>query len=304
MIIAVDFDETLALGNCSHITLLKPNTELISRLQRLRKSVKPYIKIVTARGAKAGLTTEAKQARYLSLLQDFLKKYNVPYDEISFNKEYANLYIDDMAISPYEDFTGETSYFTQNKILFTDKTVIKHCPTALFEFDWYKKAPFNTPKVLFCNDELIVLERLRHEGKPKAFEFIELIEQMKGMKGEGYSFETYLNNLPQLGIEPKVEAHEDSFFHGDLSTSNVLMVNSRPYLIDPNHKHVFGSWLTDAGKAVFSLIAYENNYQEAKKIVDHFGKQVNSFAVTEGLRVCKYRPEYLAIVKQLNVSTR
>jgi hypothetical protein len=57
--------------------------------------------------------------------------------------------------------------------------------------------------------------------------------------------------------------------------------------------------LTDAGKAVFSLIAYEASFDEAKKIVNEFGPDVWHFAVAEGLRVCKYQPKYISIVNNI-----
>jgi serine/threonine-protein kinase RIO1 len=36
-------------------------------------------------------------------------------------------------------------------------------------------------------------------------------------------------------------AHDATFFHGDMSTTNVLCTPDKTYLIDPNVKHVFGS---------------------------------------------------------------
>ena len=98
MIVAVDFDGTLALGNKSHISILEPNLDLIKRLQLLRIEINPIIKIVTARGSKSNLSEGEKQIRYHKLISNWLNKYNVPFDCISFNKAYATMYIDDMTI--------------------------------------------------------------------------------------------------------------------------------------------------------------------------------------------------------------
>lgn len=313
MRIAVDFDGTLACGNKSHISTLIPNRALILRLQELRASINPEILIVTARGGKAGLSDEEKRIRYYSLIASWLEKYGVPYDKISFKKEYANLYIDDMTITQRADFEGQQSKFTGNKIVFTDDTVIKVSKSALFEFEWYKEAKmrgFSTPGVLFCNDECIITERILFHEKPKAIDFIRILEQFKrdvGVIG-GMDFSTYLMNVPLIEgisdvarslIPRETNRHLPTFFHGDLSTTNVLKTKHNIWLIDPNSKYIFGSYLTDAGKAVFSLIAYENDFSGAQEIVDHFGQKVWPFAIAEGLRVCKYRPEYVDIVNNI-----
>lgn len=311
MIIAVDFDGTLALDNGPHISALRPNRALIKRLQEARAASAPYIKIVTARGGKAGLSAEEKNKAYRALIEQWLEKYGVPYDEISFNKEYANLYIDDQTIGQHEPFEAISSTFTGNKIIFTSDSVIKMTSSALLEQQWYAKAfllGFKTPKVLFCNNECIITERVHNYEKPTADVFIRILKAFSGIVEQSEAFSTYLENIPSVSSEKikqvlpsRKNEHYGTFFHGDLSTHNVLYkpIQNTPYLIDSNSKYIFGSYITDAGKAVFSLIAYENAFSEAKKIVDYFGLQVWRFAVAEGLRVCKYRPEYMDIVNNI-----
>ena len=205
----------------------------------------------------------------------------------------------------YEALGIKGGSFTGNKITFNNSTVIKHCSTGQGESVWYDMAnPFNTPRVKYSDEEMIITERIYPTCKPTAEDFIRVIGMLKQTQGEDVPFKTYTDNLiyPE-GCSPKVKnltlkEHRPSFFHGDLSTNNVLK-DSRVWLIDPNYKKVFGSWLTDAGKATFSLIAYEMNYPEASKIVDYFGPDVLNFAVAEGLRVCKYKPEYISIVNNI-----
>lgn len=297
MIVSVDFDGTLALGNHSHITLLEPNKELIKRLHDLKASINPTIKIVTARGSKNNLSYEDKVKRYHSLIKGWLNKNNVPFDEISFNKEYAQLYIDDMTINPFDNFTSKTSYFTNNKIIFTDTTVIKYSKSALFEFEWYKKNNIiPTPKVLFCNDETIITERV-YEGD-RFWRIEGVIEKMKAQEWwHNFEWQTYLDNIPMLDISlPKQSA---TMFHGDLSTTNVLHSDEGIKLIDSNYKGVFGNWMTDLGKYVFSLVAYDNNINEANILVRKYGKDVWKFAYAEGLRVAKYKKDFDNVLKEI-----
>lgn len=315
MIVAVDFDNTLALGNFPHIHMLRPNEALIGRVREAH-SLGATIVLVTARGEKDGLSEAEKEKKYFVQIRDWLKTHGVPFDKISFKKEYANLYIDDQSIRPDDVFLAKKSEFTQNVVILTDSTAIKSSKTAPFENAWYTAAKmlwFQVPNVLFCNDSCIITERVYHDGfAPTADDFIDLINRMK-IRPPLYEndFDSYLKNLPNdlnglsentkrvIDELPKLK-HGSTFFHGDLSTTNVLIASLGPVLIDPNCKHVFGSYLTDAGKAAFSLIAYEARFDEAQKIVDVFGPQVWHFAVAEGLRVCKYRPEYISIVNNIS----
>lgn len=309
IILSVDFDGTLALGNKSHITLSEPNYILIDRLKQLKKLIPVHIKIVTARGAKNNLSTEEKEKKYLPLIQKFCDMYNIPYDTISFNKEYADLYIDDMTINQYSLFDGIISDFTRNELIFTDSTVIKKCQTALLEKEWYNLAQniVNVPEVLFCNDETIITSRIKNPTTPNVTDIINIIDIFQNNQIKNYNFKTYKSNLvvPQYATETTkkiietLPEHPGTFFHGDLSISNIIKSHNTIYLIDPNYKYIFGSYLTDAGKAFFSYIAYCSDFASAEKIRQKFGDSVIMFAVSEGVRVCKYKPEYISIVNNI-----
>lgn len=295
IIIAVDFDNTLALGNCK-INELKPNVELINRL----RNTNAYIKIVTARGSKNNLTKAEKIGKYYSDIKIWLDKNSVPYNEISFNKEYAHLYIDDMTIGENDKWSNFESKFTKNNIILTDKSCIKKCKTSLNEFKWYKIANANnitTPKVLFCNDELIITENIKNSRKPTPLEVIDILYKFKNTPAiNNADFKTYINNLSMYELNNVFE-HSGTFYHGDLSTTNIL-VSDKVYLIDPNYKDIFGSYITDAGKAAFSFFAYENDIEAARLIWNTFPES-KEYTITEGLRVCKYNKDYLKDVAEL-----
>jgi hypothetical protein len=309
MRIVVDFDGTLAGGLTGYITSAEPNYALIERLKRLKQEYECYIVVCTARGAKSNLSVGEKERKYYALIKQFLETYQVPFDEISFNKEYGDLYIDDMTIRPNDEFIPHLSPFTDNKILFTNGSVIKKSKSSIFEKKWYDIARlrgFNVPEVLFVNDETIITERISESMKPRVIDYINLIEEFRHEQIPNYPFQTYLDRLV---VHPKntqkvrelistLPNHPGTFFHGDLSTTNVLK-NERTWLIDPNYKNVFGSYLTDAGKTYFSLIAYNQDHFGAQMLVEAFGELVKHFAVAEGLRVSKYKPEYTSIINNI-----
>jgi len=311
IIICVDFDGTLCLGNKSHITLGEPNRILIERLKEIKQNINAYIKIVTARGSKNKLSEKEKIAKYKVLIENFCAQYDVPYDEISFNKEYADLYIDDMTINPNDYFTGFISNFTKNHIVTTDASVIKIAPTSIFENQWYSIASmyFNTPKVLFCNDSTLITEKIQKTAEASIEQCIDLLYKFKNLSIKNFEYKTYINNIKIIdGSSKKTLAIigdlaqqpiEPTFFHGDFTRNNIIVNNKNIYLIDSNYKYIFGNYIIDAAKLYFSIVAYEKNIQEANLLVNEFGKEVMKYAVSEGLRVCKYNPNYISIVNNI-----
>lgn len=311
IIVAVDFDGTLCLGNKSHITLGEPNYSLIKKLQKLKNTLNVYIKIVTARGAKNKLSTQDKIIKYQKLIEQFCFIYKIPYDEISFNKEYADLYIDDMTVDQYADFQPLKSTFTNNNIIFTKQTVIKKSNSALFEKQWYEIAEpyFNVPKVLFYNDETIITEKINKTNNITIDQYISILSNFQTLTIPNFPYESYINNLPNIEysstktlmvIDYISKNHlMPTFFHGDVSGFNFINNNNNIFMIDPNYKYIFGNYITDAGKLYFSLVAYEKNIHEANILVNKFGKDVLYYAVSEGLRVCKYNSNYISIVNNI-----
>lgn len=311
MIVIVDFDGTLALGQTSSIKERMPNKTLIDRLHKMKQSINPTIKVVTARGARDNLTTKQKNKRYRQVIEEWLAAHQVPYDELSFNKEYGSLYIDDLSINQFERFNCFESHFTKNKIIVTETKVVKYTINAANEHRWYSlaKGYVNVPYVYSSNQDMIVMEKIETERKPTAQEIIELIQSYKCRQIQNQCFSTYISHVSKQklgtektrGIIASLPELEPSFFHGDLSTQNVLVQQGSEslYCIDPSYKGVFGNYLTDAAKAYFSFIAYEKNYQEAEQIADAFGKDVVRFAVAEGLRVCRDDPKYISIVNNI-----
>lgn len=304
LIISVDFDGTLTKGNRGDILELSPNLELIARLQKLRQIKKVLIKIVTARGARAGMNTAEKESKYKWQIAAWLTMHNVPYDELSFNKEYANIYIDDMAVLPDADLKGWESYYTRNAIIDTGSTVVKHCSTAAIEASWYdiaKKALSNTsiyiPKVIFSNQDVLITEKIKSTRDAKFKDLYGIAMRFADIKPfMAAPFDSYLSNIiiDPLASAKAIDAMSKlkaltptpTFFHGDLSISNCIIHEYGKALIDPNPK-VFGSYETDLGKAIISSFALGEDVPKG-----------NLYAVAEGMRVAKYRHEYIDVVNR------
>ena len=86
MVIVIDFDGTLALGDTNDITKMHPNLKLVNLLNQMYEDGN-YIKIVTARGCKSCSNIQERENKYNIIITKWLTTYNVKYHELSFNKE-------------------------------------------------------------------------------------------------------------------------------------------------------------------------------------------------------------------------
>lgn len=99
--IIVDFDDTLCLHNNTNIEDGLPNTNLINTLNKLFVNGH-IISIYTARGHFSANNREHAEELYRPVIEKWLDDNNVFYHELSFNKPYGIIYIDDKAIRPNE----------------------------------------------------------------------------------------------------------------------------------------------------------------------------------------------------------
>ena len=102
-LIIVDFDDTLCLhpDDKSDIANGTPNTALINKLNELHD--KGYlIHIYTARGHFSAVNRADADRKYRHVINAWLRKHNVKYDRLDFNKPFGIIYIDDKAVRPDE----------------------------------------------------------------------------------------------------------------------------------------------------------------------------------------------------------
>jgi capsule biosynthesis phosphatase len=85
---------------------VKPNIPLIERIRLLYNNYR--IVIQTARGMKTcGGNVDLIKNRVGNVTIDWLRKHNVPYDEIVFGKTYGDFYIDDKNLSIQDFLNGD-----------------------------------------------------------------------------------------------------------------------------------------------------------------------------------------------------
>ena len=107
-----------------------------------------------------------------------LDKFEINYDEIYFGKPYANFYIDDLSLKPFEDLEKETGFYnihpetrSHNKIEIFDNYIIKYSKSIEGEKHYYENIPnsikYLFPDILDFGDNFIKLAKIK--GIPLSF---------------------------------------------------------------------------------------------------------------------------------------
>lgn len=102
--IIFDFDNTIAIhpsSDTSDISKCKPNLTLIEVINKLYENGF-YIKILTARGNLSCKSRAEADIKFRPIIEKWLKDNQVLYNELSFNKDLALYYVDDLSLTPHD----------------------------------------------------------------------------------------------------------------------------------------------------------------------------------------------------------
>lgn len=318
--IIVDFDDTLSFATNRQWSHSKPNLPLIKKLNQLH-SQGWQIDIFTARGSLSCQTRQEASSKYRKDIESWLKKNDVKYHSLSFDKPLGVYYIDDKAITPEKFLNLEIQSLNAGlsgaDIYHDGKFVYKTSSNSKEVQVWYKTVEklIHTPKVRSVIGETITLEYINHD--PNYFNnhfyaaiglVIDGLERLKILNiSEKLSYQSYveriqkkINNLP-FSIPKNFMANlnklklEQSFAHGDYGITNILFYQNLLYMIDPIPSGVFGCTSIDAGKFCASL--YINKYntkicQTAERMMEQYcqlsSEQMRCLVLAEIIRVYEY----------------
>jgi capsule biosynthesis phosphatase len=174
-----DLDNTLVSfpEKKSDYSTVKPIEKNIKYVNFL-KNLGHHIIIYTARKMKTfNGDVKLVENNIRNLTEDTLKKFNVQYDELIFGKPYADFYIDDLAVSSFEDFEKKTGFYnfkiearSFHKMEIQNDIAIKYGHLN-GEFYWYITVPQNilkyTPKIFELSENHIKMEKIN--GVPLSF---------------------------------------------------------------------------------------------------------------------------------------
>lgn len=327
MKVIFDFDGTLAVGSNLHIPNMHPNHSMIGLCNQLFNDGNEIV-VCTARGSKSCTTLEERKNKYAWIIQQWLKDNHVQYHELSFNKEYADVYIDDRAHNVETPFLYKNldAGFTSNKVRLFNNKIIKSTENAIAENEWYVQAQIigiKTPHVYHVDKDTIMMEYIDGVYSLSYEDNATLLEEFKSNQPTNTKrFTDYILRIDKhcnknSGIlnsdklsKMLLDIHEHvptSFSHGDFSIKNLIYRNGVVYPIDPIYnKETFQSYVVDIAKNLFSILFYEKNdalyLQSFKYYQERFNLHENAMQVLvacECVRVATYNSKYTDVANNL-----
>lgn len=325
MIAQFDFDGTLALGNNLNLEHMYPNQYIIDLCNKLFDDGNKIV-IATARGSKSCNTQNERIEKYKNRIVEWLSKHNVKYHELSFNKEYADIYIDDRAYNIDAQLVYEKLDFgfTANKVRRFNNQIIKQTGSALDERKWFEHANnigIITPKIYHTDIDTITLSYINgkysidyklNNQLLKIFQkasptnnleynsYIDRIQRHIENNKAILNKEKILTKLKLFNVEP-------TFNHGDYSITNLIYDGNIVLPIDPIHNEkTFQSYEIDIAKNLFSILFYLQDaalYKESLLFYSlEYGiaeNKLKTLIAAESIRVATYNQKYNDISNNL-----
>ena len=288
--LVVDVDDTISITKNRDYENAKPIDLMIHKLNRMHDEGWS-ITYATARGQlSSGGDLEVIEKTRRPVLEAWLKKHGVKYDELVMGKPFGDYYIDDKAMTP--EMFKSTNFGLQledgrsgAEVSRVGDIVIKVCENAQMQVDWIEYMKDETLAIPFVVDSSPSVYRMEYiPGRPgwldleadTIFDLIHAVTEFKGLPPMGdYTgeFAGYVKrcvrklpkDLAEL-VTKKVMPFESvcnsskSFCHGDLTLTNIIVDSGIVTFIDPSiQKGVWSSWLIDIGRLMQS---FRGRYEE------------------------------------------
>lgn len=291
--IVFDVDDTI----CSNVRRLGyencvPDFEVIKKINHLHDDLGFSIVLHTARGmVSCNGDVDKIIAKNKKVLEDWLAKYDVHYDELIFCKPIADLYVDDKALNVAEFKTEDFSVLHgggSNKPIYRLGKMVKkflgsESDTSNFK-DWVEdnNGSCKFPRVVSYLYNAVYMDFIDGKNLVDCFTFEDFVKVVgtiaKFSKMKRHSFDI----RPQLEILEKNYSSDEemnsmidlcknflvrnkqvldenaSYSHGDMILSNVIKSrNGELYFIDSRYFRESSSYLLDFAKLRNSLSGYE-----------------------------------------------
>jgi capsule biosynthesis phosphatase len=322
--IVFDIDGTVSFCLDRDFANAKPNTPLIQKLNKFYDDGW-YIILCTSRGNISCDGDLVKRIeKYHDLITDWMAKNGVKYHELSFQKQYADYYVDDKALTPEQFISLEIETiqggWSGAKVERRNDKIHKTHHRVMNEATWYNYAKgfLNVPKVYGIDGGTIVMEFLE-ESKDysisyKSLQILHKIVFYKDIiplstskdyhskiakrvmdikESIGYDFSFILDYFHDSFVARLFE--ESTFCHGDLTVENTIMCRDGLYFIDPILE--YDSWshyILDISKLLYSLErdGYGVTYNSIKELCfqkfPFTNKQYLFFELIHWIRVFYY----------------
>lgn len=284
-----DLDDTICVHKNRDYVNAEPIIPTIEKM-RLMKKEGWEIVIYTARGQVSckGDITEIER-RNRSVVEEWLKRNDVPYDTLLFGKPLGDLYVDDKGFS-LTDFLQQPFCVLHGggsgKQIYRFGNIVKKDLGTAEETAEFKKwvetnnGEFDFPKIISYVYNSVYMEYI--DGKrgcdidadfvpglvekivnckrtsPQPFNIKPHIERLQKNRTGNQEADRLLESVSQFLLRSQDKlCHEGSFCHGDLILSNMIIQDGKIYLVDARNTDGANSYLLDLAKLRMSLRGYE-----------------------------------------------
>jgi capsule biosynthesis phosphatase len=290
--IVIDFDDTISIAVNRNWHDAVPNGPVVAKMRELKQQGWT-IDIFTARGSISCKSRHEASRKYRMDIVNWLQRYEVPYDGLSFDKPLATYYVDDKAMLPNEFANLEIEQLVgglSGADIYSDgKLVFKEDDNAFAVESWYGAASaytdLNVPNVERVVGKTLTLQYIQHDNNffhTNVYRSLGIVcETLNAMKQvvdypkeNNPDFDSYANNIIShimtkcmghslnivsqlMDIDKKGLLTKGKFYHGDFSITNMLFQGNDLFLIDPI-PHKFGCPELDAAKFLASLLIFSS----------------------------------------------
>lgn len=291
--IVFDVDDTI----CSNVRRLGyencvPDFEVIKKINHLHDNLGFSIVLHTARGmVSCNGDADKIIKKNKKVLEDWLKKYDVHYDELIFCKPIADLYVDDKALNVVEFKTEDFGVLhgggSSKPIYRLGKTVKKflgsESDVSNFK-DWVEdnNGSCKFPRVISYLYNAVYMDYIDGENLVDCLTFADLLKVVGTIIGFSKMKKESFDIKPQIEILEKnyssdeemnlmidickrfivknehILAKNASYSHGDVILSNIIKSrDGELFFIDSRYFRESSSYLLDFAKLRNSLSGYE-----------------------------------------------
>lgn len=305
-----DIDDTICDNKNRDYENAIPKTEVINKINNLHKQG-AKITLYTSRGmVSCNGDIEKIIAKNKAVLEKWLLKNNVQYDDLIFGKPLGDMYIDDKCIN-VRDFVNQDFEVLKGKsgyaVIRLGNIVKKEMTDENYKKvkDWYaeSKGIANNPKLISNLYSTIYMEYIDGQSANDILneellnKLIKQIEKFKKKKLQTFNKEKIYNKLDRHKSEDKKWnatidyckelikgiKFKPTLSHGDFTLGNIIVKESQIYLLDSLFDKEASNYLFDFAKLRMSLDNYEYKFVGGKRINKKYKKQLDNYLNKKGI---------------------
>ena len=313
-----DIDDTICNNKNRDYENATPFKNVIKKINKLHKQG-AKITLYTSRGmVSCNGDIEKIIKKNKAILEKWLEKNKVEYDELIFGKPLGDMYVDDKAINlldfikqDFEELSGHSGYKVIRLGNLVKKEMSEENYTKLM--NWYKESK-NIAKSPIITSNLYSTVYMEYIDGKNAYncldkklldKIIDQILKFKEVKYEKFDKEVLKNKLEKHKSKDKqwnnivsecqkminfinIKDHI-SLSHYDMTLANIIVKDNDIYLLDSLLDKDASSYLLDFAKLKMSLDGYEELFCNGKHIDKKYSKYLSK------------RLKKIGILKEINI---